>query len=208
MRNVDALEPIANGTGLAKLLPFLINLLGQNLDLQAQALALVDSYIMLDGNGIMTVFGQQISEAYLSALNMASKESIPRVLESLQLVVRVVSKDIWSQAFASVGMVAKFCKEIDNDKSSGTVLAAYLCTFCQMILVDAALFIALVEHVGSQNGTTPYKQLEETLDAMWRAVGSETMLASFLAERCDPCSLTTSASRHLASSSPWQWPVF
>ncbi len=144
---------------------------------------------MLDGTGIMSMFGQQIAEAFLSALNMSVKESIPRVLGSISLLVRVVPKDVWGQAFAAVGMVQKFCKEIDNDKSSGTVLAAYLCTFCHIIVVDPALFTALVEHVGNQNGMTPYKQLEGTLDAMWRAV---SMIGGRVCALTDPTSTSSS----------------
>ncbi len=55
LRNVTTLEANIADSGLLKLVPFLVNLLGQNLDLQPQALTLIDSYMLLDGSRLMQV---------------------------------------------------------------------------------------------------------------------------------------------------------
>jgi hypothetical protein len=55
LRNVNSLDTPTVESGLLKLVPFLVNLLGQNLDLQPQALTLMDSYILLDGTRLMHV---------------------------------------------------------------------------------------------------------------------------------------------------------
>lgn len=115
-------------------------------------------------------YGTQITEAFKAALDLAERQSTKAVLASIDVLIRLIPSHIWGQTFASTGLMAKLCKEIDNEKSSGAVLAAYLGTLSRMIVADPQAFVALVHHVGSASGRGDHAQLEETLDAMWRAV--------------------------------------
>jgi hypothetical protein len=115
-------------------------------------------------------YGPQITEAFKLALGLAERQAIKAVLASIDLLVRVVPVEILTQTFAATGLMAYLCKEIDNEKSSGSVLAAYLGTLSRLIVVDPRAFLVMVQHVGSTNGLGEHAQVEMTLDAMWRAV--------------------------------------
>lgn len=91
---------------------------------------------------------------------------------SLDLLVRLVPSDQWAGQFASSGLFAKFCSGINDQKASGANLGAYLALLCRICIINPKVFLELVQHVGSINEMGAEAQVEETLDAMWRAVSA------------------------------------
>jgi hypothetical protein len=140
-------------------------------------------------------YGPQITEAFKLALGLAERQAIKAVLASIDLLVRVVPVEILTQTFAATGLMAYLCKEIDNEKSSGSVLAAYLGTLSRMIVVDPHAFLVMVQHVGSTNGLGEHAQVEMTLDAMWRAVSLFSSHFEGVAMLTSPSSVSSTTSR-------------
>jgi hypothetical protein len=59
MYNADSLYQPSPDKGLIRLLPGLLHMVSENLDLWEQSLPLLDSYLLLDGAGIFQVGSQE-----------------------------------------------------------------------------------------------------------------------------------------------------
>jgi hypothetical protein len=163
--------PINDQLGLIKLFPGLLSLLAENLDVLRTTLSLMDSYMLLAGQDLMQAYGPQVIQAYATALSQVPKESARSVLESLEIVIRVSDPSIWIPLFVSTGLAQKTCEIIDDPKTSGPELAAYDTLLSRVILLQATAFATLVQAFAQTQVTKGdvAKQLELTIDAMWRA---------------------------------------
>ncbi|GHJ86997.1 hypothetical protein NliqN6_3399 [Naganishia liquefaciens] len=157
------------GAGLLKLYPGLLTMLGQDMDNLQQSLQLVDSYMLLDGQSIVQTVGEASCDAFAAALRAADKNNVKMVLESLTTLIRLTSSAYWAPRLAQNGVFQALCDGLDDEKASGTVLAAQLVTLCRVIMVDPSAFYQCVKHIASTKGLSETRQLETTLDAMWRS---------------------------------------
>lgn len=91
------------------------------------------------------------------------------ILESLINLVRLTPSAYWAPRLAQNGVFQALCDGLDDEKASGTVLAAQLVTLCRMIMVDPSAFYQCIKHVAMAKGLSETRQLDTTLDAMWRS---------------------------------------
>lgn len=157
-------------------------------------LSLMDSYMVLAGQELMQVsdqssgnpvedktnscnhplqaYGSQIVYAFAACLQNAPKDQTRNILESLELVVRTSSPSTWSPVFVSTGLAQRICHIIDDEKTSGQDLAAYDTLLARIILVDPPTFATFVTSYAAttEAKVPPAKQLELTVDAMYRAM--------------------------------------
>jgi hypothetical protein len=102
-------------------------------------------------------------------LRAADKNNVKTILESLCLLVRLTPSAYWAPRLAQNGVFQGLCDGLDDEKASGTVLAAQLVTLCRMIMVDPTAFYQCIKHVAMAKGFPETRQLDTTLDAMWRS---------------------------------------
>lgn len=188
MRNVPDLQA-AGGASLLNLYPGLLAMLGQDMDNLQQNLQLIDSYLLLDGTSIVQVsnahfhfatrdlnirlwthqtVGSGTCDAYAATLQAADKNNVKMVLDSLDLLIRVTPSSYWAPRLAQNQIFQTICDGLDDEKASGTVLAAQLVTLCRIIMADAPAFYQLLKHIAMVKGLSEERQIDTTLDAMWR----------------------------------------
>ena len=93
------------------------------------------------------------------------------LLESLDIVLQVSSPTTWITHFVNTGLAQKSCDVIDEPKTGGPELAAYDTLLARVILREPTAFATFVNAYAQTQVTANAvaKQLELTIDAMWRA---------------------------------------
>lgn len=172
-------------SGLIRLFPGLLGILGENMDLLPQMLGLLDSYILLDVASILQVCGyckgareltpNQIHGAALCAslakaleTSKANAESTRRILVTILLLVRTAPLGVLAQHLLDTSLFQSILIALEDDKASGLVLASYLEILGRIALLDPQAFLGMVAESAKRLGKDGHKVLEETLDAYWR----------------------------------------
>lgn len=116
-------------------------------------------------------YGEQVIQAYATAANQVPKESTRMLLESLDIVLQTSSPSTWINHFVNTGLAQKSCHVIDEPKTGGPELAAYDTLLARVILREPTAFATFVNAYAQTQVTANAvaKQLELTIDAMWRA---------------------------------------
>lgn len=200
LRAIGSLDSASPDGDLLSLFPGLVEKLGQDLDSYKICLPLMDSYMLLDGARMMQVsasdharhritykssrladasgflvqaYGLQICQAYLTLIQSVDKTNVTRIFDSFETILICCPASIWASYLASSGLMRYLCFALDDEKSSAALLGGTLVTFARMIVSDPKVFMELVRHVGDQDTTGKQgreRQVEVTLDAMWRAM--------------------------------------
>ena len=179
--SVSYYEPSAE-KGLARLLPGLLNMIGENMDLLSKSLSLLESYLLLDAASLINVsltmtsssssknMGPQVCEALAQALGISkpNADSTRRILHSLSLLIRTAPIQDLAPLLINSGIFSGIITALEDDKASGLILAAFLDVLARIAMIDPQIFLRMVGEVGKHNHRDPAKVLEEVLDAMWR----------------------------------------
>lgn len=162
---------MSDHAGLLRLFPGLLTLLAENLDVMRTTLSLMESYMLLAGGELMQAYGEQIIRAYATALEQAPKDHVRALLESLDITLRVSDSSVWIPLMVGTGLAQRACHVIDDEKTSGPELAAYDSLLARVILLEPTAFATFVNAYAQTQVTANAvaKQLELTIDAMWRA---------------------------------------
>nr|XP_031857373.1 uncharacterized protein CI109_007237 [Kwoniella shandongensis]KAA5524445.1 hypothetical protein CI109_007237 [Kwoniella shandongensis] len=157
-------------TGLIRLLPGLLSMLGENMDLLPKLLGLLDSYILLDAAGITQTYGDAITSTLAKALltSKANSNSIKRLLQTISLLVRTAPLNQLATLLLSAGIFQHITIALEDDKASGQILAAYLEILSRIAMVDPNGFLQMVGESARRQSKDGSKLLEEVLDALWR----------------------------------------
>lgn len=173
-------------TGLIKLFPGLLHLLTENADLLDSLLPLLDSYIVVDAQGIIQVrpivlvfgdphidqqsFGSTICTnlfSNISTVKSNTNES-KRLLRTISLLVRTSPIQALAPLLLDSGLFQFSLKALEDDKAAGLVLAAHLEILTRIALRDPGVFLQMVAEAARREGKDGHRVLEETLDAIWR----------------------------------------
>ncbi|KAK8861272.1 hypothetical protein IAR55_002091 [Kwoniella newhampshirensis] len=166
-------QPTAT-TGLIRLLPGLLNMLGENMDLLPKLLGLLDSYILLDA--------ASITQALVAS--KSNSNSIKRLLLSISLLIRTAPLAQLAPLLLHAGIFQHITVALEDDKASGLVLAAYLEILARIAMVDPNMFLQMVGESARMQSKDGAKLLEEVLDALWRNfdyLGGETRMRKAVA---------------------------
>ncbi|WOO78855.1 Importin-11 [Vanrija pseudolonga] len=157
-------------TGLIRLLPGLLGAIGENMDLIKQLLPLLDSYLLLDAAGITQNFGGAICNSLMQAITTAGKnaEAVVRILTTVHLLVQTAPLESLAHSLLESGLYNHILQALEDDKASGTILAAYLFILARIALRDPTIFLQLASEQARISHRDGHKLLEEVFDAMWR----------------------------------------
>ncbi|WVQ83491.1 hypothetical protein IAT38_005632 [Cryptococcus sp. DSM 104549] len=157
-------------TGLIRLMPGLMGMVGENMDLLTKLLPLVDSYLLLDAEGITQTYGELLATTLSKALTTSASNttSISRLLATLSLWVRIAPLPALAPLLLHAHIWQHITTALEDDKASGTVLAAYLEILGRVAMGDPNLFLQIVGQAAGAAGGDAGKALEEVLDALWR----------------------------------------
>ncbi|WVO24261.1 uncharacterized protein IAS62_005625 [Cryptococcus decagattii] len=157
-------------TGLIRILPSLLFVLGSNLDLLPNLLSLLDSYLLLDPIGISQAHGQAIASNLATALSASAgnESAIIRILATVSLWTRIAPLPVISSLLLQAGIFHHITTALEDDKASGLILAAYLEILCRIAMSNPNIFLQMVEESATIQSQDVHKLLEEILDAVWR----------------------------------------
>jgi hypothetical protein len=171
--------------GLIRLLPGLMGMVGENLDLLVTSLDLLDSYLLLDAAGILEVrpfpfsfvcaSWRQINGANLCTTLYKSLTAtklpaaqLNRVLTTISLLIRTSPLSSLAHLLLDSGIFQHAITALDDDKASGLVLASYLEILARIAMIDPNVFLQMVAETARRGGRDEVKDLEIVLDAIWR----------------------------------------
>ncbi|ODO04862.1 hypothetical protein I350_05472 [Cryptococcus amylolentus CBS 6273] len=157
-------------TGLIRLLPGLLQVLGENMDLLSTLVGLVDSYLLLDAQNITQEYGQVLASSLNKALVTSGSNvgSVVRILETLVLWVSLVPVPSLHSLLLQSGIFSQITQSLEDDKASGQILASYLNVLANIAISDAGSFLQMVADAAAMEHKDPHQLLDEVLDAIWR----------------------------------------
>ncbi|GFZ42911.1 hypothetical protein JCM24511_00629 [Saitozyma sp. JCM 24511] len=162
-------QPTAE-TGLIRLLPGLLAVISENLDMLDHMLPLLESYLLLDAPGIVQNHGPAVAGSLAKALALTKpkSDSLAKILATLSLLVRTAPLPHLAPLLLDSGIFHHILTALEDDKASGTILAGYLDVLARIAMVDPNVFLQMVAETARRNGREGDKQLDEVLDALWR----------------------------------------
>jgi uncharacterized protein (DUF736 family) len=106
----------------------------------------------------------------MKALNASGKNAtnVARILVTMSLLVHIAPLQQLAGFFVDAGLFNHILVALEDDKASGTILAAYLGILSRIALRDPNMFLQFVAEQARRNHRDERKQLEEVLDAVWR----------------------------------------
>ncbi|OWZ26235.1 hypothetical protein C361_07067 [Cryptococcus neoformans Tu259-1] len=157
-------------TGLIRILPGLLLMLGSNLDLLPKLLSLLDSYLLLDPVGISQAHGQAIASNLATALSTSNgnESAVICILATVSLWTRIAPLPVISSLLLQAGIFHHITTALEDDKASGLILAAYLEILSRIAMNNPNVFLQMVEESAKIQSQDVHKLLEEILDAVWR----------------------------------------
>lgn len=102
------------------------------------------------------------------AASAKNADNLRRILTTVLLLVHISPLEQFAGLFIESGMFNHILVALEDDKASGTILAAYLAILSRVALRDPNIFLQLVAEQARRNGLDERKQLEQVLDAVWR----------------------------------------
>ncbi|WWD08730.1 hypothetical protein V865_006843 [Kwoniella europaea PYCC6329] len=157
-------------TGLIRLIPGLLSMLGENMDLLPKLLPLLDSYLLLDASGITQAYGEAITSTFAKALTTSkpNAEAVSRILVTVSLLIRTAPLAQLAPLLLHSGIFQHITTALEDDKASGLILAAYLEILSRIAILDPRIFLQLVAESARMQNRDGQKLLDEVLDALWR----------------------------------------
>ncbi|WWC98998.1 hypothetical protein V866_005892 [Kwoniella sp. B9012] len=157
-------------TGLIRLIPGLLSMLGENMDLLPKLLPLLDSYLLLDASGITQAYGEAITSTFAKALTTSkpNAEAVSRILVTVSLLIRTAPLAQLAPLLLHSGIFQHITTALEDDKASGLILAAYLEILSRIAILDPRIFLQLVAESARMQSRDGQKLLDEVLDALWR----------------------------------------
>ncbi|ODN87082.1 hypothetical protein L198_07084 [Cryptococcus wingfieldii CBS 7118] len=168
--NATSLHQPNVSTSLIHLLPGLLQVLGENMDLLSTLVGLVDSYLLLDAQNITQEYGQVLASSLNKALVTSGSNvgSVVRILETLVLWVSLVPVPSLHPLLLQSGIFSQITRSLEDDKASGQILASYLNVLANLAISDAGSFLQMVADAAAMEHKDPHQLLDEVLDAIWR----------------------------------------
>ncbi|OCF78224.1 hypothetical protein I204_00161 [Kwoniella mangroviensis CBS 8886] len=157
-------------TGLIRLIPGLLSMLGENMDLLPKLLPLLDSYLLLDASGITQTYGEAITSTFAKALTTSkpNAEAVSRILVTVSLLIRTAPLAQLAPLLLHSGIFQHITTALEDDEASGLILAAYLEILSRIAILDPRIFLQLVAESARMQNRDGQKLLDEVLDALWR----------------------------------------
>ncbi|GAA6004411.1 hypothetical protein JCM10207_000715 [Rhodosporidiobolus poonsookiae] len=149
LRRSTALSPEMLG-----LLPLLVSLLASGTDVLPRCLAIFESYLLLDGPGVMQVCSTELFAAIHDLLDGLKLEAVKVVLHALNTVFQSAPPNIWVGALDASGCFASFLRVISSTDVSALIVTKYLCSITRIILASPETFHQLLAATAARTGTT------------------------------------------------------
>ncbi|GAA5857039.1 hypothetical protein JCM8547_007927 [Rhodosporidiobolus lusitaniae] len=145
---------------MLSLLPLLISLLASGTDVLPRCLAILESYLLLDGPGVVSVCSACLFPAVHDLLDGLKLEAVKVVLHALNTVFQTAPAATWIEALEASGCFASFLKVVSAEDSSALIVTKYLCSIARVILAGPEPFQQLLVATTGRTGSTPDQLLD------------------------------------------------
>ncbi|KIJ37354.1 hypothetical protein M422DRAFT_50427 [Sphaerobolus stellatus SS14] len=124
--------------------PLAAFLLSDNLDLLGTIITVIKSYLLLDANTVMSMYGHQLFNAIVSALDKVMKPNVKDIIALITHIIRLTPAPLWGEPMHSSRLFAKLANNVIEDKENALILIEHFFIFSRMTLADANVFNQLV----------------------------------------------------------------
>ncbi|KAF8592605.1 ARM repeat-containing protein, partial [Ramaria rubella] len=168
LKNALTLESTRSGApALIDMFPDATLLVSENLDLLGTILTIVESYLLLDGNRVLSTYGRELFQAFGSAMSKAVKTNVADILRALNLMAQIVPATVWAEPMHSSGLFAALVKVVIEDKESALELTEHVYVFARIALSDPLIFNHLVAGAAPALNMPETQVFEGLLDQWW-----------------------------------------
>ncbi|GAA5891120.1 hypothetical protein JCM6882_006430 [Rhodosporidiobolus microsporus] len=142
------------------LLPLLVSLIAAGTDVLPRCLAILESYLLLDGAGVVSLCSSELFVAIHEALDGLKLEGIKVVLHALNTVFQTAPAATWMPALDASGCFETFLKVISSEEQTALVITKYLCSITRVVLAGPEAFHQLLAATASRTGSTADQLLD------------------------------------------------
>ncbi|GAA5826975.1 hypothetical protein JCM11251_002187 [Rhodosporidiobolus azoricus] len=155
LRRSQSLSP-----DMLNLLPLLISLIAAGTDVLPRCLAILESYLLLDGPGVVTLCASELFTAVHEQLEGLKLEGVKIVLHALNTVFQTAPAAAWVGAFDASRCLESFFKVLTSDDATALMITKYLCSVTRIILASPDAFHQLLAATATRTGSTAEQLLE------------------------------------------------
>ncbi|GAA5972295.1 hypothetical protein JCM11641_002396 [Rhodosporidiobolus odoratus] len=145
---------------MLSLLPLLITLLANGTDVLPRCLAILESYLLLDGPRIVSACATNLFAAVHDLLDGLKLEAVKVVLHALNTVFQTAPASAWIEALDASGCFAAFLKVISARDISAIVITKYLCSITRIVLAGPETLHQLLAATSARTGSTADQLLD------------------------------------------------
>ncbi|EPQ59406.1 ARM repeat-containing protein [Gloeophyllum trabeum ATCC 11539] len=168
MRNAVSLDSGDGGRSLLELLPIALTLLAEDLDVRAQVIGIVESYLILDATRVLQLCAVDLFNSYVKALPQGVSSDQKSMLGTLQLLVQIAPPQLWAEPLHVSGLFPLLMKPLVDDNISVTLLTEHVYVLARIVLADRDMFLRLMSAASISMNTPEITLWEALLDQWWQ----------------------------------------
>ena len=148
-------------------MPIAINTFPTDFDLANQLIPIIESYIYLAPEPILTQFSEQYFIAITSILDYATDSLRDQLMNTLNLITIAGTPQSWAPSLNSTGLFRDLVKKLIENKESAVFLSKFIIFFSRILLIDSEMFLQLIRMSAASLNQSEEYVMESLLDRWW-----------------------------------------
>lgn len=153
--------------GLAVLFPNIVSLLGDNLDLLATIVGILESYIVLNATFVAERFASDIFQNALRAMRDGNDVAVKPIVIAIELLIQLAPPQLWGEALHVSGLFAYITEVLLDEKRNSLLLTQCVLLFARIAASDGQLFVRLVSFAAPMLKKTEAELYDGLLTQWW-----------------------------------------
>ncbi|GAO50190.1 ARM repeat-containing protein [Saitoella complicata NRRL Y-17804] len=149
---------------LLSLMPSAIQCLGIGSEILRRVLQIVESYCLLDLDGVVSQYAVPLFTALAALLGGLKPETSQAIGYVAETIFQGAPVQGYAEALAQTGFVSKLILGVLDDKEQTIVLTHYLSMLSRIAMQDANLLLQYIELVSQQNHAVPRPVITAVID--------------------------------------------
>ncbi|GAA6061030.1 hypothetical protein JCM10212_004604 [Sporobolomyces blumeae] len=159
LRRTSAITP-----DLAALVPLLMNLIVEGLDVLPRCLSIFESYLLLDAPRVLEICSSAFFNGIAPLLDGLRLEAVKVVLHAFNTVFQASPPERWANEVHESGCFERVLEVVTTPGTPAVICTKYLCSISRIILASTETFRLLIASAAGRRESSPDEVLSLVLE--------------------------------------------